>query len=105
MLNDIGVVDVELELSALQYILAIWSAVSSPNHAVSSSVNVSTYHKYITPLRRNIFFFQMSFSYDKIIPVSAPLELLKQSKLLPIRVIAIITCFSDFSDKKLFLSC
>ena len=69
---------VVLGFTALQYILAIRSAVSS-NHAVSSSVNVSTYHKSITPLRRNIFFFQMLFSYDKIIPVSAPLELLKEA--------------------------
>ena len=28
-------------VTALQYILAIWSAVSSQNHAVSSSVNVN----------------------------------------------------------------
>ena len=34
---------VELDLTALQHVLVIWSAVSSPNHTVSSSsVNVST---------------------------------------------------------------
>ena len=33
---------VELGFTALQTILVIWSAVSSPNHTVSSSVNVST---------------------------------------------------------------
>ena len=33
---------VELGFTALQHILVMWSAVSSPSHTVSSSVNVST---------------------------------------------------------------
>ena len=37
----IGIV-VVLGITALQHILVIWSAVTSPNHTVSSSVNVST---------------------------------------------------------------
>ena len=37
----IGIV-VVLGFTALQHILVIWSAVTSPNHTVSSSVNVST---------------------------------------------------------------
>ena len=74
MLNDIGVV-VELGFTALQCILAIWSAVCS-DHAVSS-VNVSTYHKSIKSLRRNISFSNVFFIHDKIIPVSAQQELLK----------------------------
>ena len=41
--------------------------------------------KSITPLRRNICFFQISFSYDKIIPVSAPQELLEAAS----------SCFAD----------
>ena len=39
--ESIGIV-VELEFIALQHILVIWNAISSPNHTVSSSVNVST---------------------------------------------------------------
>ena len=39
--ESIGIV-VELGFTAHQHILAIWSAVSSPNHSVSSSVNAST---------------------------------------------------------------
>ena len=39
--ESFGIV-VELGLNALQHILDIWSAVHSPNHTVSSSVNVST---------------------------------------------------------------
>ena len=39
--ESIGI-DVELRFTAHQHILVIWSAVSSPNHNVSSSVNVST---------------------------------------------------------------
>ena len=39
--ESIGIV-VWLGFSAHQHILVIWSAVSSPNHSVSSSVNVST---------------------------------------------------------------
>ena len=39
--ESIGIV-VELGFTAHQHILVIWSAVSSPNHSVSSSVNVST---------------------------------------------------------------
>ena len=33
---------VELGFTAFQHILVMWSAVSSPNHTFSSSVNVST---------------------------------------------------------------
>ena len=51
---------VELGFTAFQHILVMWSAVSSPNHTVSSSVNVST-HKSITPLRRNISFSNVIF--------------------------------------------
>ena len=39
--ESIGIV-VELGFTAFQHILFIYSAVSSPNHTVSSSVNVST---------------------------------------------------------------
>ena len=39
--ESIGIV-VELRFTAHQHILVIWSAVSSPNQSVSSSVNVST---------------------------------------------------------------
>ena len=39
--ESIGIV-VKLEFTAHQHILVIWSAISSPNHNVSSSVNVST---------------------------------------------------------------
>ena len=39
--ESIGIV-VELGFTAFQHILFICSAVSSPNHTVSSSVNVST---------------------------------------------------------------
>ena len=39
--ESIGIV-VELGFTAHQHILVIWSAVSSPNHSVSSPVNVST---------------------------------------------------------------
>ena len=37
--ESIGIV-AELGFTALQHILVIWGAVSSPNHTVSSSVNV-----------------------------------------------------------------
>ena len=33
---------IEMGFTAHQHILVIWSAVNSPNHSVSSSVNVST---------------------------------------------------------------
>ena len=39
--ESIGIV-LELGFTVLQHILVIWSEVSSPNHTVSSSVNVST---------------------------------------------------------------
>ena len=38
--ESIGIV-AELEFTVLQHILVIWSAVSSPNHTVSSSVSLS----------------------------------------------------------------
>ena len=39
--ESIGIV-AELGFTAHQHVLVIWSAVSSPNHSVSSPVNVST---------------------------------------------------------------
>ena len=39
--ESIGIV-VDLGFTAHQHILVIWSAYSSPNHSVSSPVNVST---------------------------------------------------------------
>ena len=65
---------VELWFTALQHILVKWSAFSSSNYTVSSSVNVSVKVYYTTEKKHLVF--QMSFSCDKIIPVSAPLELL-----------------------------
>ena len=38
----VGAESIKLGFTAHQHILVIWSAVSSPNHSVSSSVNVST---------------------------------------------------------------
>ena len=52
---------VELGFNALQHILVIWSAVSSPNHTVSSSVNDQHTCKSIKPLRRNISFSNVIF--------------------------------------------
>ena len=69
--ESIGIV-VELGFNALQHILVLFSTVSSLFFC--ECLNISLSHQL-----EETSLFQMSFSYDKIIPVSAPLELLLEA--------------------------
>ena len=73
--ESIGIV-VELGLTAHQHIYVILTAVSSPNHSVSSSVNVSTY-VYHTIEKQHLFFKCHFHMVKKNPSVSPTIELLE----------------------------